>query len=234
MKGNDLKFFKYEVKKYNFIKYIENLFQIRNLRQLHKLKPEYSGLDLFTNNNDDQTFFHNKFYNQLNSDWPDFVATYQKFIKEIVCPIFKVKTIVYQSTPTFRVQLPNNIAVGGSTDPQIDDMYGWHKDSDPGYNHPDGEKNFIIPLTYARETASLYVEKYPESNVYESVDMNVGEFFKFNGSKCIHGNKKNITNFSRVSLDFRVILDKDYDNNFIKESKLSSKKFIIGGYYERI
>ena len=234
MKGNDLKFFKYNVKKYNFIKHVESLFEVKNLRKIHELKPEYKNHVLFTNNNDDQTFFHNKFYKKLNADWPQFIDTYQNFIKEVICPIFDVETLVYQATPTFRVQLPNNIAVGGSAGQNDNEKYGWHKDSDPEYNHPDGEKNFIIPLTYARETASLYVETYPESNIFESVEMNVGEFFRFNGSKCIHGNKKNTTSFSRVSLDFRVILEKDYDKNFIKQSKLRSKKFIIGGYYARI
>ena len=234
MKGNDLNFFKYDIKKYNFIKLVEDLFKIKNLRKIHELKPEYIHHNLFTNNNDDQTFFHNTFYKKLNTDWPEFINTYQNFVKEIVCPIFDVDSIVYQATPTFRVQLPNNIAVGGSGKKKNNEKYGWHKDSDPEYNHPEGEKNFIIPLTYARETASLYVETHPESNVFESVPMNVGEFFRFNGSKCVHGNKKNITNFSRVSLDFRVILRKDYDKNFVKESKLSAKKFIIGGYYEKI
>ena len=233
MKTNDLTFHKYDTEEFEFIKMVSELFDIEDLRLVHLKKPEYQSLEIFTNNNDDQTYFHKTFYNKLNSGWFDFMETYQRFIKQKICPIFNVKNIIYQAAPTFRIQLPNNIAVGGSTNPQ-DEKYGWHKDSDPEYNHPLGEKNFIIPLTFARDTASLFLETFPGSNKFNSVDMNVGEFFRFNGSECIHGNKKNLTNHSRISLDFRVILDKDYNNSFVKESKLSSKKFIIGEYYEKI
>ena len=170
MKTNDLTFYKYDTEEFKFIKMVSDLFKIEDLKSVHLKKPEYQSLEIFTNNNDDQTYFHKKFYNKLNGDWIEFIQTYQRF----------------------------------------------------------------IPLTFARDTASLFLETFPKSNKFNSVDMNVGEFFRFNGSECIHGNKKNLTNHSRVSLDFRVILDKDYNNNFVKESKLSSKKFIIGEYYEKI
>ena len=144
--------------------------------------------------------------------------------------IYSVNTIVCQSKPTFRVQLPNNIAVGGNENDSAE-KYGWHKDSDPEYNHPLTEKNFIVPLTNSRDNASVYIETYPNSNKFKSAKMNVGEVFNFCGAKCVHGNKPNDTGKSRVSFDFRVILKKDYDEHLVKESKLTNKKFIIGEYY---
>ena len=64
--------------------------------------------------------------------------------------------------------------------------------------------------------------------------MRVGEFFQFRGGECIHGNKPNKTGKSRVSLDFRVVLKSDYNKDYEKISKLSSKKFVIGGYYNEL
>ena len=52
---------------------------------------------------------------------------------------------LYQKFPTFRVHLPNNIAVGK-----------FHKDAD--FGHPKGEINFIIPLTDSYGSASVWVE----------------------------------------------------------------------------
>ena len=33
---------------------------------------------------------------------------------------------------------------------------------------------------------------------------------------------------------FRVVLPSDYDEDYSKNSKLSTKKFIVGDYYDRI
>ncbi len=89
-------------------------------------------------------------------------------------------------------------------------------------------------MTNSRETSSVYIETFPDSKDYQPATMNVGEVFNFNGALCKHGNKKNITGKCRLSFDFRVVLPEDYDERYSKNSKLSTKKFIIGGYYDRI
>ena len=82
---------------------------------------------------------------------------YISFIKKIMVDVLGKDSIIYQSKPTFRVQLPNNIAVGGN-ETDSPDRYGWHKDTDTEYNHPPFEKNFIVPLTNSDNTASVYIE----------------------------------------------------------------------------
>jgi hypothetical protein len=72
--------------------------------------------------------------------------------------------------------------VGGNSHDRHD-QYGWHKDSDPGYNHPLSEKNFIIPLTNSRDTASVYIEDAPDSDTFTPAAMNVGEVFNFDCKK---------------------------------------------------
>lgn len=232
MKDYKVGYYKYDIEVFDFVKQIENLFGITKLDNIHTIS-NISNDSLFSNENDDSTKFHSIFYNKLNKGWPEFMEVYKNFIKDVIMKVYNVDTLIYQTTPTFRVQLPNNIAVGGNeNDPP--EKYGWHKDSDPKYNHPLTEKNFIIPLTTSRDTASLYVETFPQSNKFSPLKMNVGEVINFCGAECIHGNKPNITGKSRVSFDFRVMLEKDYDVNYAKNSKLSNKKFIIGDYYSII
>ena len=70
--------------------------------------------------------------------------------------------------------------------------------------------------------------------MFYPAEMNVGEFFMFKGGECTHGNKPNATGKSRVSLDFRVILPKDYDDRYEKRSARSEKRFVVGSYYKRL
>lgn len=226
----DIQYYKYNDKQYNFETLVTELFNINKLCDIHTLLDTKSTT-LFSNEEDDSTKLHSIFYKKLNGGWPKFMDTYKQFIKDIIMDIYNVDTLIYQAKPTFRVQIPNNIAVGGNKNDSTE-KYGWHKDSDPEYNHPLTEKNFIVPLTTSRNTASVYIETYPGSNKFKPANMNVGEVFNFCGAECIHGNKPNTTGKSRVSFDFRVMLKNDYDDNYSKNSKLSNKKFVIGEYYE--
>lgn len=226
-------YYNYDVNEFPFYKIISDFFKIKDLKQIHTLRDYEHKEELFTNNNDCETIFHQKFYKKINSGWPEFEELYIKFIKDHICSIFKENEIIYQSKPTFRIQFPNNIAVGGSPK-DTPEMYGWHKDTDDEYNHPNFEKNFIVPLTDAKDTSSVFIETAPNSNKFHSADMKLGEFFQFRGGECIHGNKPNKTGLSRVSFDFRIVLKKDYSSDHSRISKLSGKKFTIGNYYDII
>jgi hypothetical protein len=228
-----LKYFGYDIKEYPFVELVETLFGVNDLSEVHTLLGGETTDELFTNENDDETVFHNKFYKKLNGGWDEFEKAYVDFVKKVMVDVFGENSIIYQSTPTFRVQLPNNIAVGGN-DSDSSERYGWHRDTDTEYNHPPFEKNFIVPLTTSKDTASIYIETYPNSDEFESANMKVGEYFQFRGGECIHGNKRNTTGKSRVSIDFRLVLKDEYDEEFSKSSKLSGKKFVVGGYYKEI
>ena len=229
MKNYKVNYYDYDSKILNFEKLISELFNIDKLCNIHEL-IETKNTKLFSNETDDSTILHSIFYKKLNSNWKEFIYLYEQLIQTVVMDIYDVNTLIYQSLPTFRVQLPNNIAVGGNkTDSK--NRYGWHKDSDPQYNHPITEKNFILPLTDSKDTASVYVETFPNSNKFNPIIMKKGQLVNFCGAECIHGNKPNITGKSRVSFDFRVMLKDDYDTTTTKNSKLTNKKFIIGDYY---
>ena len=229
MKNYNVQYYDYDSKLLNFENLISELFNVDELCNIHKLL-ETTDTKLFSNETDDSTVLHSIFYKKLNNNWQEFIFLYKQLIQTVVMNIYNVDTLIYQALPTFRVQLPNNIAVGGNkTDSK--ERYGWHKDSDPQYNHPITEKNFILPLTNSKNTASVYVETFPDSNKFNPVLMNKGQLINFCGAECIHGNKTNVTGKSRVSFDFRVMLKNDYDNTTAKNSKLTNKKFIIGDYY---
>ena len=61
--------------------------------------------------------------------------------------------------------------------------------------------------------------------------MKKGQLFNFNGGQCLHGNRPNKTGKTRMSFDFRIILKEDYNQAYLKTSKLTNKKFLVGDYY---
>ena len=225
-------YYDYDQKLFPFKEMVTDLFGINDLENIHSLMDKIND-KLFTNETDDQTILHKKFYKKLTNDWKEFEEVYVNFIRKLMTDIYNLDSIIYQAKPTFRVQLPNNIAVGGNIK-DTDEYYGFHRDTDKEYNHPPFEKNFIIPLTDSRDTQSVYIETNPGNVTFEPVIMEVGQFFNFNGGTCLHGNKPNETNLSRVSLDFRIVFPSDYDESYSKNSKLSGQKFVIGEYYNEL
>ena len=101
-----------------------------------------------------------------------------------VAPLFVPygeEKVVFQTRPTFRVCLPNNVAVGQK-----------HRDFD--YQHPEGEINFWVPFTRAWESNALYVESEPDKGDFHPPHaMEFGEIFRFWGNKCWHYNLPNDT-----------------------------------------
>ncbi len=215
--------YKYNQSKYPFGQLVSSLFEVpeHEMDNLHKRLPENIQYEaLFTQQTDSSTWFHKKFYEKLNSGWPEFIDTYRNLVREVVQPIMETEELIFQKTPTFRVHLPGNLAVGA-----------FHKDS--GYNHQPNEINFIIPLTEAFESNTMIVESEPGKMDFHQVEMHPGELLRFHGSQCTHGSLPNKTGKSRVSLDFRVLRPEEYDPEFDKKSMTKGIKFIVGGYYDR-
>lgn len=218
--------YKFPVEKYNFITLVKNLFN-QELNTLHlNLENDYQ---LFTEvGKDSSTEFHNKFYQKLNDYWPEMYDLYDQFLKDIINPILENITgeseFVYQTFPTFRVHLPNNVAVSE-----------FHKDSQLGYNHPEGEINFVIPLTKMYETNAIWAESKPGKKDIKPLNLDIDELLCWNFNKCLHGNKINKTPHTRVSMDFRVLPISKY--NLINSdcgSATTKNKFQVGSYYKKL
>ena len=205
----------YDTSKYNFTEIIRELFQVDELSDIHTLTNEKYGT--FLVGKDSSTTFHKQFYDKYHSGWEILQNTYDNFVEDYAVTYFN-EDILYQKFPTFRVHLPNNVAVGA-----------FHNDSE--FHHPGGEINYILPLTNSEDTASVWVESEPKKEDFEAMDMKVGELIMFNGNKLTHGNKTNLTDKTRVSMDFRILPLSEYDDTAIEESITLKTKFKLGDYY---
>lgn len=213
-----MKKYTYDISTYNFINIVQDIFKIDSLDQIHTILDRQ--LDIPTDpSQDQQTLFHKIFYKSYEQEHCPFLDTYTRFVKHIAENCFSGLDIVYQTRPTFRVQAPNNIAVAK-----------WHKDK--AYNHSSNEINIYLPLTRAFDTNTIWAESEEDKGDYSPMVADVGEYYVWNGANLNHGNKKNETGVSRVSVDFRFILS----SNFAYEGTSVTTKvpMKLGHYWSKL
>jgi len=177
--------------------------------------------DLFERKNDQSTVWQKCFYKKIRED-ESFDIHYKKFLKDHIKPRYG-EEIVYQKIPTFRVHLPGNVAVGE-----------WHKDKsyrNKKWAEQVQEINYFLPLTEAYGTNTVWAESNEDLGDYRPIRASVGECIEWEASKLKHGNKTNVTKYTRVSFDFRVIPMSRYVES--THTTINTKTpFGIGGYYE--
>lgn len=207
-----MQIYDYNKSKFDFKGLITSILEVDTFGKLH----EFSEYDVLTREKDQSTIWHKKYYDNFESIRP----LYEEFVSEIIKPLFGGGEIVYQSIPTFRVQLVGNVGVGA-----------FHKDRD--YNHSTTEVNFWLPLVDVWGNNSIWVESEEDKSDYHPVKMSYGQILKFDGANLMHGNRLNDTFQTRVSFDFRVV---DIEN-FKPSNKGSinmNSKFDIGGYFKKM
>jgi len=220
-----MKKYKYNTDKYRFRELVSELFQVDVLEKIHEdksdwVKDEYKTLNIY---NENTTDFHEAFYKKLNENWPELHKYYDDFIHTEIVPIFNEK-FYYQYLPSFRIHLPyNNQAI-----------HTWHSDSDQLHKHPKGEINIWLPLTKCYGTNTMWIESEPFKLDFKPLEGDYGNFWTNKGNVCMHGNKPNLTNMTRISFDFRIIPLSKYDPNFKESSNDKSNKFLLGGYYKEL
>jgi hypothetical protein len=205
----------YDTDTFNFKYHFEKLFNVSDLSTLE------SNYDLFERSNDQSTYFHTVYYNWARTE--EFIQLYDSFIQKNIQPLYNEK-IIYQAIPTFRICLPNNIAVGE-----------YHKDKkyrDEHWASEVKEYNFFLPFTDAFDTNTIWVESEEDKGDYAPMNCKYGECIQWDGSNLTHGNEKNTTGKTRVSVDFRVIAESNYVPND-KGSINTNTIFAIGGYYKK-
>lgn len=204
----------YDTKKFPFKELISNIMEIDvDLEKLSTIKH----YDKLVRETDQSTIWHKKYYNNFNEK---FYPTYFSLIKEIK-DMFEYDELIFQKIPTFRVQLSNgNLAVGE-----------WHKDK--SYNHSTSEVNFWLPFTETNEYNTIWLESKEDKGDYKPYLVKYGEILIFNGANLMHGNKENVSESTRVSIDFRLVDTNKFISN--ENSSINTKtKFIIGEYFEKI
>ena len=192
-------------------------FNVDNLESLHEQKKY---INIFLRKEDQNTIWHNIFYNNIKKD-NMFNILYINFLKKHIKPLYKEK-IVYQKIPSLRVHLKDNVAVGE-----------FHKDKDyrdEEWTNIVKEKNYYLPLTNTNKYNTFWVESQEDKKDYKPVLLNYGECLEWDGLNLTHGNKKNISDYTRVSIDFRVMpLSRYVESNF--SSINTNTKFKLGEYY---
>jgi hypothetical protein len=216
--------YKYDITKYSFYEKIQKIFDTD--QSLELIHTRTSPIDQLTFNNDTSTDYHKIYYNSLH--YNEFIESYNQFIIDKILPLFN-EDIVVQKEPSFRINLPNNTALGKCTTDTDSEIIGMHCDGD--YNHPSEEINFMLTITGQEETNSCYIESQPNKGDFFPVKMEKGEYMSFYGNKCRHYNKKNISGKTRISIDFRVIPYSQYKETD-SVAVHSNRKFCIGGYFK--
>tara|TARA_B110000008_G_C16920962_1_gene544725 strand:+ start:108 stop:782 length:675 start_codon:yes stop_codon:yes gene_type:complete len=217
---NEFKTHSYDKNMYPFKDLINKLYKVDRLEKLHLERSDLLPKEKLKFENEASTKFHKIFYDKLNNNWSEFKNIYEKFIKNEISKLIE-EPFAYQYLPSYRVQIPNEKAI-----------HKWHFDSDDDHKHPDGEINFCIAITKMKDTTAIWAESLPGKRDFSPMEIDYGEFFNFNGNKCTHGNKTNITKNVRVSFDFRILPKSKYQFTSKKISVTSKKKFIIGEYYK--
>lgn len=176
----------YSTKSYPFRELFCDLIVATRLEYLH----ECGG---FQNMNDKPggkgSVWHDTFYSKMRGS--EFMIAYNEFIAKELSKIFYGK-IVYQKFPTLRIQIPNNKGVSD-----------YHTDVE--YNHPNNETNVWLPITDAKDTASIYIESEPDKKDYKPQTVKYGQYISFLGGVLSHGNEVNLTGKTRISIDMRII-----------------------------
>lgn len=204
--------FYYDKKQFPFREIILNILEVNSLEDLHI----YENYELLSREKDQKTTWHRKYYSKFFSHFQETYLNFLDYIKES----FDYKEIIYQKIPSFRVHLANgNVAVGE-----------WHKDKT--YNHGPNEINFWLPFTNTNEENTIWMESKEDKGDYRACKVEYGEVLVFNGANLYHGNKKNKTNDTRVSIDFRLVDPNKFIPNELGSINMNSK-FKIGDYFEK-
>lgn len=223
---NHKKIRKYNSKNYNFTKIVQEAFDCTELERIHEIYPNMvpnaETLAKPWPLNETTSDFHSTFYKSLDDRWDELSLMFDNFVKNEITEAVG-EPFIYQKFPSFRIQTPGLKAVTK-----------WHCDSDDNHRHPDGEINFIIAITKMFNNNTVWIESKPGLGDFEPLNLDPGEYVQFNGNKCIHGNKDNDTNFTRMSFDFRVLPLRNYKPGENRDSATKGNKFEVGGYYKEL
>lgn len=236
--------FYYDISIYNFTNLITNLYRTEfkndcSLFEIHNYFDNeiinYYNKDIIFGKNDRNNKLIKRFHNYVDNN-NEFINLYKLFIKNYIGKLFPDEEfIIYQKTPNIRFHIPNQTSIGKLETDINTDVIGINKESTFGHNLM--ELNIILPLTMMFNTNSIQFEKTPNSNIdfnkYESLTLDNNTISIIYLNQCLYYNKINKTNYTRVSLDFRIIPGSLYKPSNFK-SITSLKQFIIGDYYEKI
>ena len=219
--------YKFDVQRFNLSELAAQMFDCHpsELPQVHRGKQQYRTFDKL--GTEVKTIYHNIFYGHLNpkqgsptAEGAEFLSTYYSLLKALVEEHFKEELYV-QRIPSFRIQLPGNRAIGQP-----------HRDTDAGHRRE--ETNVFLPLTPAYDSNAIWAESTIGKRDFSCLSANPGELIIWNGANLLHMNKINETGYSRVSVDFRVLPIKSYQERPSLFSLSTRTPMQLGHYFIEI
>lgn len=202
---------KYDLVKFDFVTALREMFHVADLGTL----GQDAQVALLTPATDQSTEYHRTFYDAFDDAVADL---FRAFVAEFVPTVLGTTEFCFQRSPTFRVHLPGNVAVGE-----------FHADRD--YHHQNGEVNFWVPLTPVWDSNSLWIEESLGSDTYKPVTLEPGELLVFDAVNWRHGNVTNDTGSTRVSFDFRCVPLRSYVPSDLKTVS-AGRSLRIGDYFD--
>ena len=211
----------YDNSKYDFRPFLKKCFNLNDtdkLDDIHKIGYKYDRFVDF--GQDTQTWYHSTFYKFLKSEnGKTMKSMYNNLIRDIILPYLELKEAYVQNFPSFRIQLPDNVAVAKM-----------HNDSSLG--HPYGEVNFTYSFTDMYDTNTIFIEKESGKNNFVPLLLKENNNISFNGNQCLHYNELNKTGKTRISMDYRILPVNYYLENNKTLSYSSKTKFVENEYYD--
>ncbi len=217
--------------KYNFIDDLKDIHTLLNTDLISPEDKEYHKIIPIFGKTCRKSVFVRDFYEFYDKD-SILNNSYIHLINTQIKPLFKEDKLIVQKTPNIRIHIPNCTNIGKLESDPNETIIGLHNDN--RFGHPEEEINFVYAITDMYDTNSIYYESLPNSNIkiekFNNLKLKSGEIWYGHLNKCLHYNKINKTNKTRISLDFRVIPYSNLKKNN-KSVSFHSKKFIVGDYY---
>ena len=157
-----MKIFKYNIQENDFNETVRSWFDVPKLDKIHEVQK----YDLFTREKDQCTRWHKMFYKRVRED-SNWEKMYLQFLEQYIKPRYD-GTIVYQRIPTFRTQMPGNLAVGD-----------WHKDRayrNLEWANATKEVNYYLPFTDTNEYNTIWTESEEDKGDYSPMLLKYGFF----------------------------------------------------------
>jgi hypothetical protein len=206
-----MEYVKFSTELFPFYKETQKILEGVDLATLHEL----GDIPLLTRETDQATEWHRLFYRAFRGS--SLQTVYSRFARHLSERY--QEPMLYQTVPTFRAQLPGNLAVGA-----------FHRDRD--YRHQPEEINVFLPITDAVDTSAIWVESAEGLKDYSPMNCLYGSAIIWDGANLDHGNKINQTGKTRVSLDFRIIPTRLF--NYAESNRMSINNVLamrVGAYW---
>lgn len=176
----------YDLNRFDFRPWAEAVLGTDSLSNLHNMTdlPKFS-------NYVDKLQYHLK---KVLEGAPLIQGLYNDFMMQVVGPEIGGLNVYQSPFPSFRLHLS-----GGGT------VSSFHRDGDKKYDVRPYSLNVWVPLTPARGTNSLFIEKTVGANDFIPVELNPGQCLLFDAFHLTHGSRANSTDQTRMSFDARFV-----------------------------